>query len=168
MLNAVPTAINASARIVVLRHPNGMDCTVYTKSVNRVADDAPPDTIAGLPTLGGLGVLDSEDEADFSYSERGDARIVFDGTYQAAMGNWNRSDTGLTYAEGTIEALIEATANPTDPGYFICEMHDIVMVMPGNGFVLPYEVVDITGSVNIPPYVRKYHLTARADLAHGI
>ena len=71
MLNSVPKAINDAARTVTLRHPNRMDATVWRKEVNRTASGE----VGGMPNIGGVGVLDSEDEADYSYEPVGDAAI---------------------------------------------------------------------------------------------
>jgi hypothetical protein len=166
MLNAVPKAVNNSARIVTLRHPNSQDATAYRKKVNRVDD--PADTINDLPTIGGLGVLDSEDEADYTYDEIGDCKVLFTGAYAATEANWNRADTGLVYPEGTVEATIECILDPNDPNFFVPDVHDLVMVTPGGGFVLPYEIKGPTSNINIPPYTRKYILQPRNDLLNGI
>jgi len=166
MLTAVPAAVNSSSRIVTLRHQNSQDATLYRKVLNRV--DTPAEEVNALPTIGGLGILDSEDEADFTYEEVGDCKVMFTGAYAAADGNWNRSDTGIVYPEGTIEALIECVLSPTDPNFIVPDYHDMVMVMPGSGFVLPYEVVGITSPINIPSNSRRYHLAPRSDLNVGV
>lgn len=167
MLNNVPIQINQAARQVVLRHPNAMDCSVWRKTVNRVAD-APPLAMGGLPTIGGLGVLDAEDEADYSYTELGDARIVFCGVFQGQAGNTIDADTGLNYADIPIEALVECVAEPAAGGYFQADKPDVVTVYPGAGIVLSYEVIGVTGAVNIPPYTRKLVLAPRQDMDVGI
>lgn len=164
MLTAVPNGLNKASRIVVLRHPNKQDATCYRKTVNRTA----PETVGGMPTMGGMGVLDSEDEADFTYNEVGDVAVLFCGQYQAAMGNMVDADDGLNYADGIIEALIECVLDPGAAGYFTPDKNDVVMVMPGGGFVVPYEIVGVTGQVNIPPYTRRYLLQPRQDFQTGI
>lgn len=172
MLNNVPIQVNRASRAVTLRHPNGMDCTVWRKTVNRTEDTAPT-SFGGLPTIEGLGVLDSEDEANYTYAERGgegkgDGRIVFLGTYQAPTGNMIDTDDGLNYGEPPIEALIECSLDPQDPLYWVADKPDMVTVYPGNGFALVYEVVGVTGNINIPPYTRRYLLNPRSDANVGI
>lgn len=164
MLNNVPIQVNKAARQVVLRHPNAMDCTVWRKAVNRVAETS----MGGLPTIGGLGVLDAEDEADYSYTELGDARILFCGVFQGQAGNTIDADTGLNYPDMPIEALVECVAEPTAEGFFVADKPDMVTVYPGAGIVLSYEVVGVTGAVNIPPYTRKLVLAPRQDMDVGI
>lgn len=167
MLTNVPTQINRSARLVTLRHPNAMDCTVWRKKLNRTSAAAPAE-LGGNPTIGGLGMLDGEDEADFEYEELGDAKIVFAGIYQPVNANWNDSDSGLIYPEPPQEALIECVLEPDDPNYFVVQKPDMVTVEPGGGFVLPYEVLGETGSVHIPPYTRKFIIAARSDSQNGV
>ena len=67
MLTNVPSAVNRMARNVVINHPNTWECQVFRKRVTRT-DGAP---VGGLPTMGGLGVLDSEDEESIDYDHLG-------------------------------------------------------------------------------------------------
>lgn len=167
MLNNVPIQVNNAARQVVLRHPNAMDCTVWRKTVNRAADGTPA-TMGGLPTIGGLGVLDAEDEADYSYDEVGDARIVFCGVFQGQSGNVIDADYGLNYPDPPVEALVECLVAPGAEGHFVADKPDMVTVYPGAGMALAYEVVGVTGNINIPPYTRKLVLAPRQDMDVGI
>ena len=164
MLNNVPTQINRSSRLVTLRHPNSMDCTIYRTVVKRTDTG----TMGGMPTLGGLGVLDSEDEADYEYQEVGDAKIVFTGQFQTQGNNWSETDDYLIGSEMPLEALIECVLEPSDPAFFIPANRDMVMVMPGAGIVIPYEIMGESGNVNIPPYTKKYALSPRADSDVGV
>lgn len=167
MLNKVPQQVNRASRNVTLRHPNAMDCTVYRKTVDRVSTDD-PEEFAGLPTIGGLGVLDSEDEADYSFEEIGSARILFCGQFQTGGSNWNDADTGIIYPDQPIEAMIECVLKPEEEGFFTVTKNDMIMVEPGAGIVMPYQAVGETGSVNIPPYTRKFLIQPRADIDVGI
>jgi hypothetical protein len=163
MLTAVPTSVNTSARIVTLRHPNSQEATLSRKTLNRTDSG----TVNDLPTIDGLGVLDSEDESDFTYNELGPCKVMFTGAYQGEEGNWNRADTGLTYP-ALSEACIECTLDPTDANFFTPDIHDLVFVTPGGGFVLAYEIEAVTGAINIAPFTRKYVMKPRADLMFGI
>ena len=167
MLNNVPTAVMRAARMVTLRHPNAMDCTVYNKVVDRVATSA-PFSEGGMPTIGGVAVLDSEDEADYSYEERGDGRLIFMGVFQTQGSNFTDDDAGLNYREDLVEALIEPEAEPGTPEHFTVDKSDIVTVFPGGGFAVSYEVVGVTGNVSVPPYTRKFILAPRQDESRGI
>lgn len=168
MLNNVPAQLNKANRMVTLRHPNALECTVLRKSVSRVSTDDPSE-FAGLPTIGGLGVLDSEDEANYEYTEIGEAKAVLLGTFQTNGGNWNDADTSITYPDMPIvEALAECEANPGCADFFTIGKRDILLIHFGAGIVVPYEVVGETGSVNIPPYTRRFMLQPRSDQLIGI
>lgn len=154
MLNNVPLAVRRAARAVTLNHPNRMSCTVYRKVVTRTA----PDSLGGLPTLGGLGVLDDEDEADFDYQPLGDAQLVIVGVYQGG----SRSDDN-TLLDNPNTSQQEALIEPVTENAFSLKKHDLVCVVIGEA-VLPYEITDITGTVNIPPFTQKYVLQLRDEL----
>lgn len=156
MLNNVPLAIRRSVRAVTLNHPNRMTCTVYRKVITRVA----PDTLGGLPTLGGLGVLEDDDEADFEYQSLGDGAVVMTGTYQ---GGFRSDDNSLLDNPNTSQQ--EAFVEPLIDDAFIPKKHDLVSIVIGDA-VLPYEITDITGTVNIPPFTQKYVLQLRDELVY--
>lgn len=156
MLNQVPTAIRTAARNVTLRHPNAMDCHIYRRSVVRTAGAEDGASPSGAPTLGGAGVMDTEDENEVDYTDLGAGRILFGGVYVPTDLS-DRRDA----AEG---AVGEAQIEPIEAGAFECKDGDLVMVMPGGGVVLTYEVTKILNTVNIPPYVPKYEVTPQGDL----
>lgn len=161
MLNNVPIQVNRAARQVTLRHPNGMDCSLWKKVILRVND--PADNFGGLPTIGGAGVLDSEDEADYTYEFLADAKISFTGQYIGADSNTIDTENGLNYFAAAMEALIECTAELGSPEWVMPDKPMVVTVFPGNGVVVPYQIVGTTGNVNIPPYTRKYVLNPLSD-----
>lgn len=160
MLTAVPEQASRAARQVVMHHPNAMACVVFRKKTQRAADTE----VGGLPTVGGMGLLDSEDEAAYEFEELGEAKILFSGIYTAAPSNVIDSDDGVIYADGTMEARVE----PMVEGAFMVDKHDQIQVLPGMGFVLSYEVVGITSPTSIPPYVRKMLLEPRQDERGGL
>lgn len=159
MLNSVPKAVNASVRQVVLRHPNSFDCTIARKHVTRTEGNS---QMGGAPTLGGMGVLRDEDEAEFEYVSLGPARLLFAGqpVQQADM---NDRDDAMN-PPPVVEAQIEPTAEPGATGHFDTETGDLVMVDLGLGVVLAYEVVTVSGSLMIPPFVRRFALNPQPHL----
>lgn len=171
MLTAVPLSVNANTRLVVLRHPNSMPCTVLRKKVVRVETqgDADPDAYdpdsasvaGGMPTLGGMGVLRSEDESDFEYELRGEAKCLFLGPF--VPNDLNERDDAVLQQDAQ-EAQVEALVDPGDPSYFVTDTTDLVLITPGLGVVLAYEVGTVTGLTHIPPYVRKLVLNPQGDL----
>lgn len=160
MLNAVAVQINRANRQRTLRDPNALDCVLFTKKVERVSESASYD---GAPTLGGLGLLTDEDEVNYSWVEVGDARIHFAQGYAAPLGNTSDDGSRLDYADGVLEASIESILEPDAPGYVQPGKRMLVAVLIGGGVIINYEIVDVTGAVNIPPYTRKYLLNPRAD-----
>lgn len=165
MLSIVPQTINASRRLVVLNHPNSMECEVWRRQVQRTAlvGDAPNDRLGGAPTIGGLGVLSAEDESEVTWIQIGDAKVLFGGIFQGT--SEMDADNGLIPVQQS-EAQIECILGAQDAGYFTVDRNDLIMALPGGGIVLTFEVVGETGSVNIPPYTRKYILNARDDLGY--
>ena len=159
MLTSVPTAVNKATRAVVLRHPNSMPCTVWRKRITRVElnGNGQPSEMGGAPTLGGMGVLRSEDETDFEYDELGPGMCLFVGPFQPA--DVNDREDGLLQPQQQ-EAQVEAK----EMGAFDVNVGDLVIIEMGLGVVLAYEAAGLTGSVNIPPYVTKVVLNPRDDL----
>lgn len=164
MLTNVPKGVNRAVRMSVIRHPNAMNCTLWKKQINR-APDSTPETFGGMPTVGGMGVLDAEDEADYTYVELGDARIVFTDRYMASTSNTIDTENGLNYAAEPREALIECVIEPGKPGWVMPDKPQVVSCFPGNGVVVTYQIVGTTGNIEIPPYTRKYLLNPLNDSA---
>jgi hypothetical protein len=148
-----------AARLVTLRHPNSIDCMVYQKKITR--HDSEPDTgmAGGLPTQGGLGVLVSDDEADIDYVKIGMGKLLFTGQF---AGGELPSDSAVLNADA---AQLEAQIELIEPGYVI-HKGDMIGLMPGAGIVIGYEVMDLLGPVNIPPYITKFRLAQHDALHH--
>lgn len=165
MLTNVPASVSYSSRQVVLRHPNSMTCHVWRKQVLRTELDdlGDPSVMGGSPTMGGMGVLRSEDESEFEYQELGEGRMLFVGIYQPA--DVVERDNGLVPAE-LQEALVECLVDPAAPGFFLVDTSDVVFLDLGMGNLMPYEVATVTGGIHIPPYTRRLVLNPRDDLAH--
>lgn len=162
-----PQAVNHSSRQVVLRHPNSFDVTVSRKVVKRSELDGNgnPSEMGGYPTMGEMGVLSVEDEAEFEYVPRGTdgaGKMMFVAAPFAGT-DMIRADNALV-PETAREVLIEATAEPDNPGYFVADNNDLVLVTMAPGVVMAYEVVQVTGNVNIPPYTRRLLVNPRDDL----
>jgi hypothetical protein len=140
-----------------------MDCIVWRKQVNRTAPE-----IAGAPTLGGMFVMDSEDEHDYEYEELGEGRIKILQVFQTEGGNFQDGDQSLLYAGSQIEALIEPVADISSDDYFQADKHDLVTVDLGAGVIQTYQIVGLTGNVNIPPFTVRFVLNPRQDENVGI
>ncbi len=162
MLNSVPIQINKAKRQFVLRHPNTMDCSILRKVVLR--QDSPPDEEGGGPTIGGIAMLSSDEEDEIDWAEVGEARLLFGEPYQAVAMADRRDSLGEASPE--VRAMIECVLDPADPGFFAPKKQDLVVIVPGADIRLVYEVVDIEGGVNIPPFTQRYILNPRDELGY--
>lgn len=160
MLNNVPIQVNKAARAVVLRHPNSMDCVVYRKRLLRTADTEE----GGLPTIGGMALLDSEDESEVDWDELGAGKLLFVEKYQPSDINDRGDNVDLSYPEMVV--LIEPEVEPTDPSYFRVMRHDIVYLLFGDSVKIAYEVTNLEGDVLIPPHSVRFVLQKRDALTY--
>lgn len=154
MITNVPIKITDASRAVTLRHPNAMDCTLYRKVLLRTAGES----MGGLPTLGGLGVLKSEDEPEFEYEAIGLGRILI--TSRFAGGDMADRGDSITVSEPMQEALIVSL----ELGAFEPKKNDLMGVLPGGGVLIGFEIVGVTGNVSIYPYTVKYIIAPRDEL----
>lgn len=164
MLSNVALSVSQATRQVVLRHPNSFDCAVWRKKVTRVEvnpDTGQPGTMGGSPTLGGMGVLRSEDEDQIEFERMGAARCHFCGIYQQTD-QVERDNAVLP--QPMHEAQVECLAEPGTAGHFLVDTNDLVLILLGLGTVLAFEVATLTGVANIPPYIRKLVLNPRDEL----
>lgn len=163
MLNAVPRDINKAGRLTTLKHPNSIPAVLFRKRVNGAFGPL------GTPPPDEAGKLSSEDSDDHDWDVIGQARVLFTGGF-AGSDVVDRDDSlaQLPTAEGLVELLDQPKPMPGEPNRtpLRAEKYDVVYVLIGQGVNLPYEIVDVVGNVNIPPYTRKYMFNARDDLAY--
>jgi hypothetical protein len=156
MLTQVPEAMRKRNRLLVLNHPNAMDCELWRKVQKRTFGTGTSE-IGGLPTLGGLAVLDNEDETEPEYVCMGEGKVLFLGIYERTTMH-NSGDAAEQ--QDVSEALIE----PKMIGAWAPKDSDLIQAYPGCGVVLPYEVTRELNTANIPPYAVKYELRSQGDL----
>lgn len=160
MLNNVAIAINRANRQRTLREPNAIPCVLFKKKVTRTSEEEGYD---GHPTIGGLGVLTDEDETAYEWEETGEAMLHFSQGYAAPLGNTSDDGSRMDYAEGVLEASIEPIAEPGTDAYVQPDKRMLVALLMGEGVIINFEIVAVTGNVNIPPYTRKYLVNPRPD-----
>lgn len=164
MLTNIPQAVNRMARNVVRSHPNTYNCQVFRKSVTREAGQG-EEMVGGLPTLGGLGVLDSEDEERFDYAFLGNGyALPADGFAPSPM--VNHGDATLSPG-AEYRFLIEPEEPSGHPDWFDVRSHDVVYLLLGPGpdaARLAFEVINIEAVSNIPPHSIRYITNRRDDL----
>lgn len=154
MINNVPIKIMQATRAVTLKHPNSLDCVVYRKELLRSDDES----MGGLPTLGGMGVLKSEDEDEFEYARLGEGKILIHGRFSG--GDMSDRGDGITPDEPMQEASIVSL----DALDFEPKKGDLVGVMPGGGVLIGFEIIGTTGNVSIYPYTTKFIIAPRDEL----
>jgi len=158
MLPNVPNQISNASRNVTLRNPNSSACAVFRKVLMpRVGEGE----FAEISTLGGIGVLSTEDESEFDLDFVGEGKILFTGVFPGSS-MVERNDGTVPIPQP--EALIESVAEPGTEDYFVPIRNDIVVVLIGENVRLPYEIADIASNVNIAPYTRRFILNPRDDL----
>ena len=160
MLNRIPEGMRRAARTVAMNNPSAIECQVYRKIITRT-EGAEAGEFGGQPTLGGLGVLTNEEEEEVDYHPIGDAKVLFVEQYQPTKLHDTRDSSD---ARAESDALIV----PVVENSFDLKDGDLVMVMPGAGIVIPYEVISVVSTVEIPPYVPKVRLAAQGDLDYSL
>lgn len=155
MLSTVPQQMNLMARNVTLRHPNNMDCEVYRKVVTRTSSTE----TEGYPTLGGMTVLDSEDESQIDWDDIGPAKLLNCEPFVSAQ-MVNRDD-GVDQAVAEMYVTVEFLTAPTDPDAKVVNKHDVLMIEISEDVKIGYEVMEVDAVVNVPPFSRRYRIEKR-------
>lgn len=161
MLNNVPTGINRLCRNIVLNHPNTFACEVLRKTVTRAGGSGP----GAAPTLGGLAVLDAQDEdkIQFRYVGPGFA-LPAEGFEPSPM----MREGGASYVPNAeFRFLIEAEHPSGHEHHFIPATGDVIYLLLASGEQPPKMAFEITGSEsmsNIPPYSLRYVCARRDDI----
>lgn len=160
MLNNVTQGLNRMARNVIRNHPNAYNCKVYRKEVLRQSDS----TFNGKPTMGGLGMLDTDDEPDYQYVWLGwGYALPAEGFAPSPMMDRNDANTGPS---DEFRFLIEPDQPSGAEGSFELRTHDIVTIVLGdldNPAELALEIVGRETINNIPPYSVRYVCNRRSD-----
>lgn len=156
MLNNIPLGISRMARNVIINHPNAWEANVYRKSVTRVAPE-----MGGTPTLGGLGVVDAEDEEQVTWDWIGNAYVVQADVFQPAL-LMDRQDAN-DGAVNEFRFLIEPEMQSGMPGHFDPRNRDVVLLVLSDDVRLAFEIVGSETPLNIPPFATRYVVNRRGD-----
>jgi len=159
MLNGVPNAINKMARNVVIHHPNSANCQVFRKTINR---DAPKES--GMPTMGGLGVISSEDEEDISWEWIGNGYVLPAEQFSPGQLNERRDASNGPSGVDEFRFLIEPEEEPGTEKWFEPAKGDVFYLIIGDIVKLAFEIVDTETTIGIPPYTRRFVCNRRDDL----
>lgn len=151
--------------MTTLRQPNSLDVTMLRKVLLRkeLDDFGNPLESSGAPTMGGMGMLRSEDEAEFNYVPAAGAGKMQMLTGMATPADMNDSGASLL-ADNAVTARIECVLDPLDPDFWIADKGDLIIADMGMGVLMSYEIVTLSSKVLIPPYTRSLILNPRDDL----
>lgn len=154
MLNNVPIVINRMVRNVVINHPNSANVVCIRKVVAVPSDET---LVAGLPTIGGLGVISSYDESDITWTPLGNGFALRADKFEPSL-MMDREDANN--GEGDeFRYLIE----PETPGAFTLQKDDAFYIIIGP-VRLAYEIINIETTSNIPPFTLRYICNRRNDI----
>jgi hypothetical protein len=156
MLNNIPEAINRMTRNIVINHPNTFNAIMFRKRVLRTGPQ-----VGGLPTLGGLGVISSDDEENVTWDLLGNAYAMKAEPYSQGtmMDRQDANDGGIQ----EFRYLIEPEIPDGLIGGFSVKKNDVMYLVLGD-VRLAYEVVAIETTSDIPPYTQRYICNIRDDL----
>jgi hypothetical protein len=156
MLNSIPEAVNAMAVAVIQNHPNAVNCSCYRKVLLRSGGEA----VGGIPTLGGMAVLDSEDEDDIDIQWIGNGYALQAEPFQPSM-MMDNQDANNSYAVQIPFLIVPESVD----NEFTLKKRDLIMLLFNDGLIkLAWEIVAIETVINVPPFTHRYLLNKRADL----
>lgn len=168
MLYNVSTGIQRMALNVIRRHPNAWSVQFFRKVVDRTGSDS----YGGMPTLGGIAVLDSQDEPSYhyeflanGYAMRADGFMGQGMSMTEALDAPAGGDAQFSYALAVElpppPALGEEAALPVE-----LKTKDLVLFVLGDTPDAPrlaYEVATVQPTMEMPPYLPRYILNRCAD-----
>ncbi|MDF0605401.1 hypothetical protein HZU77_007020 [Neisseriaceae bacterium TC5R-5] len=154
----IPDTLNRLTRNVILNHPRSWECQLFRKQLMRQSDSS----MGGLPTLGGLGVLDAEDEEALTYAHLGNGYALAAEAFTPAT-MVDRLDTHNGSGD-ECRFLIEPEEPSGFPGYFVIRKSDVLYIVLSESVKMAYEIVAIETLVNIAPFVTRYVCNRRGEL----
>lgn len=162
MLHNVTSGIGALTRNVVIKHPNTFNCELFRKVLLR----KDVGEFVGKPTMGGTGVLESDDEEKYEYKFIGPGYALPAVMFEPAP-IVDANDTNIGPTE--FRFLLEPDAQFGEEGFWIPKTHDLVFLLIPNKegdkhARLCFEVVGRETTTNIPPFNTRYICNRRDDL----
>lgn len=162
MLCNVPSAINRLTRNIVINHPNSWRCQIFRKQtqIHNVGKD----------TIGGLGVLSTEDADDITYEYLGGGYALKAEAFNSSAQLVNNYDANIG-EDGKTQYLflIEPDAIAGESNYFQIKERDIMMLVIHENaendtmIKLAYEIVGMETTTDIPPFCTRYICNKRSE-----
>lgn len=149
---------------VIRGHGNAWDVQMLRKVVKRTSSTG---TVGGSPNLGGLAVLDSNDETDFEYEFLCNGHALKAEFFQPG----NMTDR-MDAAIGGAEEFLYMLAREKDPNDLTAHLQPLttktlVLFILGEGegaARLAYEVATVDATCELPPFLPRYVLNRRAEM----
>ena len=158
MRTNIAKGVNRMIRNVVINHRDSFECQVFRKIVNR--NDEP--LSGGMPTIGGMGVLNADDEEDISWEFVGNGYALKTDDHQPSP-MMDRRDAHNS-ATSELRFLVEPKEPSGMPESFITKKHDVIYIVISDDVKLAFEIVDLESMTDIPPFSTRYVTNRRADL----
>ncbi|NCC41820.1 MAG: hypothetical protein EOM21_20880 [Gammaproteobacteria bacterium] len=159
MLNQVPATINRLASRIVHNHPNSIAMQAFRKVVLRTPAE----------TLGGLGVLSSEDEDAIEYVFLGTGSAL--PTAEDAMSPSALNDNAdVTHSDSADLRFMFAPDLDEDAPAWEPEKSDVIVLWldEAGALKVPLEIVGLESVNNIPPFSVRYICNRRDDLLWAV
>jgi hypothetical protein len=157
VLTNIPTAINNVVRNVIIHHPNTYGCVVVRKRVMRTG----PESVGGLPTMGGMAVISADDEEDIAWDLLGNGYAMKAEPFAASQ-MMDRRDANNGYADEVLYLVIPETI-----GAFVPSKNDVFYLIIGNTR-LAHEIVAVETTSDIPPFTQRFVCNRRDDLHFSV
>lgn len=172
MLNKLVDVQMRARRRVLLHHPNAVACQVLRKVLKR-ADPL----VNGVPTLGGLGVMNSDDEEAYDYVfvgngvamqvEAGQPAILVDNA-DTTLGAGAESRFMIEPEEPDDPAQPAGFAKPGEPPDPQLKKADVFYLVfgadPALQVKVAYEVTGLESTSGMAPFAPRYVAIRRDDL----
>ena len=172
MLNKLVDAQMCARRRVLLHHPNAVACQVLRKVLKR-----PDPQVNGVPTLGGLGVMNADDEEAFDYVfvgngvamqvEGGQPSVLVDNA-DAALGAGAEFRFMIEPEEPDDQAVPAGFAKPGEAPDPQLKKSDVFYLVfgadPAVQVKVAYEVTGLESTAGMAPFAPRYIAIRRDDL----
>jgi hypothetical protein len=121
--------------------------------------------VGGIPLLGGMTQMDTEDEPDVDWLLLGRGKLCI--TTNFTPSPMTNRDDAVDNAYPMLYALLEMLdPDPASVDAIQLVRHDVVYMLFHESVKIAYEIEMVDSTVNIPPFVRRYLLNKRDDLTY--
>lgn len=158
------TSMGRMTAQLIRNHPFAYDVQVLRKVIKRTEDST---SMGGIPTFGGVGALDSQDENAYEYEFLCNAHAVKAMQYQP--GNMTDNLDAPIGSDEEFVHLMTPARDKNHPEWDTVQFKtkDVVLFVLGADADSPrlaFEVGSVDATCQLPPFMPRYVLNRRADL----